>query len=150
MGVLTEGPEQITPPMGQRVCGEEESGCPIMQCSWNLHRQNKLVSQGQESGKGQSQGPGTRWHLLGSIAILSGIRSWSPVRLCGEKRQWEDQMDQWAGSKKRRVIDQWLGSPGGSLWLGDWRGGGQKLRPETWKDASLGSWRLRRQSSRSG
>lgn len=28
MGVLTEGPEQITPPMGQRVCGEEESGVP--------------------------------------------------------------------------------------------------------------------------
>lgn len=49
------------------------------------------------------------------------------MRLCGEKRQWEDQMDQWAGSKKRRVIDQWLGSPGGSLWLGDWGGGDRNL-----------------------
>lgn len=34
------------PPVGQRVCGGEERGCPIMQCSWNLHGQNKFVSKG--------------------------------------------------------------------------------------------------------
>lgn len=68
------------------------------------------------------------------------------MRLCEERQQWEDRMDQWSESKKRKVIDHWLESSGRSLW----GGGGVDRNLDQRPGKVLESWRLRRQSSWSG
>lgn len=53
------------------------------------------------------------------------------MRLCEEKQQWEDQVDQWSGSKEGRSLTT------GKFWR-EPMGGGRKLRPEAWQGAE--SW----------
>lgn len=66
------------------------------------------------------------------------------MRLCGEKQQWEDQVDQWSGSKEGRSLTTAWKVLGGSLWAGEGNLGqrpGKVLNPgRLWGQSSWSGW----------